>query len=283
VTVPRTSPSSIPSSIRAGGVVARIATAPVKALALISPAEVQLTRTGVPGDRRYALLDRQLRLANGKRFGPLVRVVPSVGEDPETLHLRLPDGTVIGGTVELGREIGAVFYGAERPAYEVLGPYSEALTGLAGEPLRLVRMATENAGLDRADEGGSVSLMSSAALASMAAAAGIDEPVDSRRFRMTFTIDGIAAHEEDRWLGRPVRIGEAVVRPGGNVGRCAITTHDPDTGLRSLDTLRLIAETRGHLPATEPLPFGVWAEVLVPGRVRVGDPVEPLPDGRTGA
>ena len=98
---------------------------------------------------------------------------------------------------------------------------------------------------------------------------------------MTFTVDGVEAHAEDGWLRRPVRIGEAVVRPGGNIGRCAVTTQDPDTGIRSLDTLKLLAETRGHLPTTEPLPFGVWAEVLVPGRVRTGDAVEPLPAGWT--
>jgi len=208
-------------------------------------------------------------------------VIPAVGDDPETLHLRLPDGTIIGGEVRLGREIGAVLYGYERPAREVLGPYAAALGDLAGERLTVVRMASENAGLDRADEGGAVSIMSSAALASLAEAAGLGEPVDARRFRMTFTIDGVPPHAEDGWLRRAVRIGEAVVRPGGNIGRCAVTTQDPDTGIRSLDTLKLIAQGRGHLPSTEPLPIGVWAEVLVPGRVRVGDPVEPLPDDWT--
>jgi uncharacterized protein YcbX len=61
----------------------------------------------------------------------------------------------------------------------------------------------------------------------------------------------------------------------GHVGRCAVTTQDPDTGIRSLDTLHLIGETRGHIPATEPLPFGVQAEVVSPGVVRVGDAVIP--------
>ena len=261
--------------------VARIAIAPVKALALVSPDAVDVTPTGVTGDRRYAILDAEHRLANGKRMGPLVRIVPLIGDDPETLRLRLPDGTVIGGEVELGREVGAVFYGHERPAREVVGPYAEALSEAAGQPLTLVRMTGEGSGLDRADEGGSVSIISMGALEAMADAAGLGAPVDSRRFRMTFTIEGVAPHAEDGWMRRPVRVGGAVVRPGGNIGRCAVTTHDPDTGVRSLDTLRLIAETRGHLLATEPLPFGVWAEVVVPGRVRVGDPVEALPDGWT--
>ena len=58
------------------GTVARIAIAPVKALALVALDEVDLRVTGVPGDRRYALLDAQHRLANGKRLGPLVRIRP---------------------------------------------------------------------------------------------------------------------------------------------------------------------------------------------------------------
>jgi hypothetical protein len=143
-------------------------------------------------------------------------------------------------------------------------------------------MTGEGDGLDRADEGGAATLVSTGALEALAAAAGLDEPVDHRRFRMTFVVDGVPAHAEDGWLRRPVRIGDAVIRPGGNVGRCAVTTQNPDTGIRTLDTLRLISETRGHLPTTEPLPFGVWAEVIVPGRVRVGDPVVPL-DTEPGA
>jgi hypothetical protein len=261
------------------GRVARIGIAPVKGLALVAPDAVEVTRAGVPGDRRYAILDGQHRLANGKRIGPLVRIVPEVSDDPETLVLRLPDGSSIGGPVTLGAEIGAVFYGHERPARVVLGPYADVLSAAADQPLTLVRMTGEGTGLDRADEGGSVSIQSSAALEAMAAVAGLDGPVDARRFRMTFTIDDVEAHAEDGWLHRPVRIGDVVVRPGGNIGRCAVTTQDPDTGIRSLDTLRLIADARGHLLSTEPLPFGVWAEVLVPGTVRVGDLVEPLPDG----
>jgi uncharacterized protein YcbX len=265
----------------ATGSVARISVAPVKALALVHPDVVEVTRTGVAGDRRYAILDAQHRLANGKRIGPLVAIRPDVTADPETLVLHLPDGRSVGGPVELGADVDAVFYGAARRARIVLGDYAEALSEAAGQPLTLVRMTGDGDGIDRADEGGSVSIQSAAALRAMADAAGLDDPVDGRRFRMTFTIDGVEPHAEDRWIRCPVRIGTAVVRPGGNIGRCAVTTQDPDTGVRSLDTLKLIAETRGHLLATEPLPFGVWAEVLLPGRVRVGDDVEPLPAGWT--
>ena len=116
-------------------------------------------------------------------------------------------------------------------------------------------------------------MVSTAALGELARAGGTSQPLDRRRFRMTFGVDGIPAYAEDQWVGRTVRIGGAVVRVEGNVGRCAVTTHDPDTGRPSFDTLRFLNETRGHLASTEPLPFGVWTEVVTPGPVAVGDPV----------
>jgi hypothetical protein len=63
--------------------------------------------------------------------------------------------------------------------------------------------------------------------------------------------------------------------PQGNVGRCAVTTQNPDSGSPDLDTLKALAAYRRAVATTEPLPFGVYAAVAQPGRVRVGDPVEP--------
>jgi uncharacterized protein YcbX len=71
-----------------------------------------------------------------------------------------------------------------------------------------------------------------------------------------------------------VRVGEAVVVPQGNVGRCAITTQNPETGHADLDTLKALAAYRSDIETTEPLPFGVHAAVVEPGAVRLGDPVE---------
>ena len=90
---------------------------------------------------------------------------------------------------------------------------------------------------------------------------------------MLIEVDGVDAHAEDGWVGRPVRIGEAVVRPRGHVGRCVITTRDPDTGDGDLPTLKLLAGYRRDLDTTEPLAFGIYGEVLEPGAVRLGDPV----------
>jgi hypothetical protein len=61
----------------------------------------------------------------------------------------------------------------------------------------------------------------------------------------------------------------------GDVGRCVVTTQNPDTGETDFDTLGALARYRREGVA-EPLPFGVYGAVAVPGRVRVGDAVLPL-------
>jgi uncharacterized protein len=183
----------------------------------------------------------------------------------------LPDGTRVGGAVELGDPVDAVFYGEVRRGRLVRGELAAVLSDLAGEPLRLLRFP-EGEAVDRSGDG-AVSIQSTGSLSALGREAGVDEPVDGRRFRMTFTLSGAGEHDEDSWIGRRVHVGGVVVVPEGNVGRCAITTQDPDTGVPTLDTLKTLARYRGELVTTEPLPFGVHARVVVPGRVRVGDPV----------
>ena len=56
------------------GRVVRICVAPVKALHVLNPDEVELTHAGVVGDRRFWLVDASRRLVNGKRHPELMRV-----------------------------------------------------------------------------------------------------------------------------------------------------------------------------------------------------------------
>ena len=63
--------------------------------------------------------------------------------------------------------------------------------------------------------------------------------------------------------------------PRGHVGRCLITTRHPETGVIDVDTLKALATYRRHLGTTEELAFGVYGEVIEPGRVQLGDPVAP--------
>ena len=72
---------------------------------------------------------------------------------------------------------------------------------------------------------------------------------------------------------RRSRVGEALIEWGGHVGRCLITSRDPDSGRIDLPTLDLLREYRGDNQTTEPLPFGIYGSVLEGGVVRVGDKV----------
>jgi uncharacterized protein YcbX len=250
--------------------VAWISVTPVKGLALRQLEECELTELGVTGDRRFFLVDENDRLVNSKGLGVLQQIVPSyVGE---TLTLAFPDGTTVAEQVGLDGSLDALFWGVNVPVRMVEGPWSEAVSDFAGRSLRLVQ--APGPAPDRM-RGGAATLLGTASLEAMARAFGIEE-VDGRRFRMNFGIDGLAEHEEDGWIGRRVQLGEAVVVPQGNVGRCAVTTQNPETGRPDLDTLKALAAYRGNIEATEPLPFGVHAAVAQAGRVRLGDPVELL-------
>jgi uncharacterized protein YcbX len=253
--------------------VAWISVAPVKGLAVSQREEVLLEPFGVRENRRFHLIGKDGRLLNGKQLGELFQVTADWDEEKAQLSLRFPDGSRVTGEIALGEDVTTSFYGRPVAGRLVRGPWAEALSTFAGRPLRLVQPAQPGGGLDRA--GGAVSLLSTASLEALRVAAKAPGPIDPRRFRMLFGVEGVGAHEEDSWLGRRLRVGEATVLVRGNVGRCIVTSRDPDTGARTLATLDALAEYRGDVTTTEPLPFGVWGEVVEPGRVRLGDPVEP--------
>ncbi|MGZ8716508.1 MAG: MOSC domain-containing protein [Gaiellaceae bacterium] len=255
------------------GRVTRISIAPVKSLGLVHLDEVELGRHGVAGNRRFWLIDEDGRLFNNKRCGPMVRIRPEWDEETRTLALTLPNGERVEGVVELGDPVAAELYGHPHPSRRVVGPWEEAISRVAERPLTL--LWAEDHGTDRGYGGGDVSLVSLASLERLREEGGADCRVDGRRFRMLLEIDGVGAHEEDEWVGTQVQVGDAVLVLNGDVGRCVVTTHDPDTGVTDFDTLGALARYRPE-GRTERLPFGVYGAVAVPGRVRVGDPVLPL-------
>jgi uncharacterized protein YcbX len=256
-----------------GARVVRISIAPVKSLGLVHPDEVVLEPYGVRGNRRFWLVDADGRLFNNKRGGPMVRIKPEWDEETRVLALSFPDGERVESVVGLGERVDIDMYSHPHPSRRVHGPWEAAISEFAGRPLTL--LWAEHHAVDRGYRGGTISLVSRGSLERLREEAGVDEPVDGRRFRMLFEIDGVDAHAEDEWLGTRVQVGEATVELNGDVGRCAVTTHDPDTGVPTLDTLGVLARYRRE-GRNEDLPFGVYGTVAVPGRVRVGDPVQPL-------
>jgi uncharacterized protein YcbX len=251
--------------------VSRISIAPVKGMALLHSGEVRLERHGVSTNRRFHVIDETGRRYGQLRNGTLVRIVPEYDEDADRLTLRFPDGTAVSGEVTLGQPVATDFYGRSVAGHVVEGPWARAISAYAGQKLRLVKTEEPGAGVDRAR--GTVSLLGDESLAELARQSGSDE-VDGRRFRMLIGITGAQPHEEEEWLGRRVRVGEAVVALNEIVARCAITTQSPETGIPDFDTLREIKSYRGARNGKY-IDFGVAGSVERPGLVRVGDPVEP--------
>jgi uncharacterized protein YcbX len=251
-----------------------LSVAPVKGLALTPRDELALESFGALENRRFHLLDERGRFVNGltRLERSLFAVVPRWEPHADTLSLTFPDGAVVDGHVELGEPVSTWFYNRDEPGRIVQGPWARALSDYAGRELRLVRTDEPGRAVDRVD--GSVSIVSDESVDELARQAGVDV-ADARRFRMLVGVQGGKPHLEDTWIGRDVRIGEALVRVHEQVARCAITTKNPDSGERDLDTLRVIRRYRGTRGEKQ-IDFGVYGEVVERGRVHVGDPVEPL-------
>jgi len=247
-----------------------ISLTPVKATMLHLVDEAELLESGVRGDRRFYFVTERGRLFSNKDHGPLQLVRADYDADTEVLGLRFPDGELVAGQIERGAEVETTFHKRPRPARVVVGPWAEAVSELVGQPVRLVEPR-----LPATDRGrsGAATLLATTSLGRLARQLGVTT-IDHRRFRMNFGVEGIEPHEEDGWRGRRVRIGKAVVIPQGNVGRCVVTTQNPDTGCTDLDTLKGLASYRSDVGSTEPLPLGIHAAVAEPGRVRIGAPVE---------
>jgi uncharacterized protein YcbX len=250
--------------------VARFSIAPVRSLGLEHPTEIDVTELGVVEDRRFYLTDDSNRLVDRIVVGRLVQVAAHTDPDATTLRMTFPDGTVVEDEVKLGEAVETPIHGRTGVGHVVIGPWGEALTPIAGRPITVIRC--DRPGGTRA--GNPTSIISDGSLRELAANAGVDD-VDPRRFRMLIDLEGAKAREEDTWVGGRIALGDAILRVTRPDARCAITTQDPDTGERDLDTLRTIISYRG-LREGKHADFGVLADVERPGRIRVGDEVTVL-------
>ena len=250
--------------------VARFSIAPVRSLGLQHPTEIELTELGVVEDRRFFLTNDDNRLVDQLIVFKLVQVASRTDPEATTLWMRFPDGTEVDGEVELAEAVETPIHGRTGIGHRVIGPWGEALTDFVGMPIRVIRC--DRPGGTR--RGNPASILSDGSVRELAAHAGL-EWVDSRRFRMLMELEDATPHEEDAWIGKRIRVGDAVLQVTKPDARCAMTTHDPDTGEPDLDTLRTIIGYRG-LREGKNADFGVLADVEQPGRVKLGDEVVPL-------
>ena len=240
--------------------VARLLHTPVKSLKMGEVDQLVLHERGVVDDRIFFLVDDANQSLNQARRLPLCQATAAF--DGEILSIVLPDGSLVVGETPTGERFTAGFdMKSTIEATLVPGPWRDALSEWAGEPVRLARAADGRGGWS----GFAASLISTPSIDAL----GLG-PIDARRFRMMIQTIGGAPFEEDAWIGRDVRVGEAVVRVVEECIRCAVTTVDPDSGERDVDALRAMITAKG-----EPN-LGVYCDVVEPGTVRIGDPVQAI-------
>ncbi len=212
---------------------------PVKSMAGESLAEAELTRAGVEGDR---LLQVRVgdRVVTARSRPALLGHRARIGADGAILVDERPWGdAAVAADVERAAGAGARLVQAElvEERFDIL-------------PLLVMT-------------DGAIATISEASLA-----AGAVAP-DRRRFRPNLLLEGVPGFAERRWEGRRLRIGEAVIALADLRGRCVMTTFDPDTLEQEPRVLRTVVERTGGV-------LGLNAEVVRPGRVRVGELVELL-------
>ena len=232
-----------------------LAIAPVKGLRVAAVDELEIGSAGAVGDRAFLVVDAANELLLTTRTPKLLQVTARLEGD--SLALTFPDGRCVAAVPEPGERAETANYEGRRISGRLVGgELAEALSQHLRRPVRLLARDSAAQGADDAP----VTLMSLASLAAL----GVP---DARRFRMTITVDGVDAWDEHGWGGRELAVGTAVLRVSEPVPRCVVTTRDPESGRRDAPTLKALAELRGKHDVT----FGVWCEVVAPGRVRVGD------------
>jgi uncharacterized protein len=96
----------------------------------------------------------------------------------------------------------------------------------------------------------------------------IGAPVHPLRFRANLYVTGWPAWHEFDLMGRQIAVSDgARLKVVKRIVRCAAINVDPDTGIRDLAIPHMLMQTFGHMDC------GVYAEVIAPGEVAVGDEI----------
>ena len=244
-----------------------IYTAPVKSLGLAYPNTVQVGPQGIIEDRRLYLVGPAGELLTQRQVGSLVQVKADYQDAATWLSLGFPSGEKLEGELQTGAPVSTVIWGRSVSGRLVDGDWSQTLSDFCGQPVYLVMSDLPCQCYDEYP----VSIISQASIDFLVTQGGGAVSFEAKRFRPNFLISGCEPHQEDGWIGSVIQIGpELLVRVVARDPRCAITTHNPETGEQDADTLRLILSYR---PSARGPYFGVYGFIVRPGQVSPGDEV----------
>jgi hypothetical protein len=239
---------------------------PVKSMQGESVGVATLDADGLHGDREWGVRDELTgTILTGRREPRLLEA--SAGVDGSQPVVTLPDGSVVHG---IGAASDAVLSEwLDRPVSLVTA------IGAEGGRAEFFEDSTDDTSqalewtmpAGRFVDAGALLVLTTASLRAGASLhpGGV---WDVRRFRPNLLIDVDGdTWVEDAWCERAVRVGDAELAPFLACTRCTMVTR-PQPGLeRDLDVYRAL---RHHHGGT----LGVWANVVTPGTVRVGDRFE---------
>jgi uncharacterized protein len=275
------------------GTVARLRRYPVKSMLGEDLDAVGVTFSGPDHDRRLAVVSRRTgKVASAKypRLWRALLTLSAAAEQPgaaaDGVRITLPDGAVIRST---DADAGAV------------------LSALLGEPVALTATPPPGASLDRAVpeavlrdgvtaevpaevieigagappgtfvDFAPLHLLTTATLERIAGLSprGVADP---ERYRPNIVISTTSpGFAENDWLDRHLAVGaDLILRVIARTPRCAVPTLAHGPLPRDTDALRVLARHNRLAPVDDADPepcAGVYAEVLNPGRIHVGDSV----------
>jgi uncharacterized protein len=218
---------------------------PVKSMGGEALQSLAVDERGVIGDRFFALKDSDGRLGSGKttkRFRQIAGLLDfSAGTEDGVVVIRFRDGRSMR---------------ADDPA---LGPTLTSICGMA------IKIESEDQDRIMHRDSAPLHLLTEASIAWLRLRLP-NVAIDMRRFRPNIVVategDGLV---EQAWLGRMIMIGDGLtIRAARPTVRCVMTTL-PQGELRAAPAV-LQTLTQQNAAA-----LGIYAEVLRPGRVRIGD------------
>jgi hypothetical protein len=219
---------------------------PVKSMGGESLARAPVARTGLAGDRGWAVYDPEGKLASGKhsrrfrRMDPVFQLVAR--KDKDAVVVTMPDGSeLVAGQ----------------------GDADAALSAHFGVPVAL-RRESEIAHQDA----GELSLVGTATLQALGAYEGDGRTLDPRHLRANLVVETNEPYVEERWVGREFSIGGVRLQPTEPIERCRMVGVAQVGLAERPGMLRAISEHHNLLA-------GIYLKVLAPGEIAVGDVLAP--------
>jgi uncharacterized protein YcbX len=250
---------------------------------------------GIPGDRGWAVFDETRGGVTGAKRIPALRAgkprylrEPGAGEPSPPVEITLPNGVTVcsddasaGLSAWLGKPVSLLGLDGSDVA-------PSRLT-LQGESAEFVRAAM---GLVEGEPDADLSALPPERLQALRRGNYFDAlPIhlitrttlrtlervapdilwDTRRFRMNILVEGDIAgdYPELSWVGRKVRVGQAVIDVDTECPRCSMVTQAVDEVPHDPRVMRTLVREIHHSA-------GIYAAVHTPGMVRVGDEIEVL-------